>query len=477
MKKIYWLLIENIFKIVLAITVYFPLEDFVIKFIPAPENIITIVRLIPEFFLYVLLVCVIVNRINLGKPLRKTPIDFIIIAFFLSAIVSIVVNQAHWGESIANLRTNFRYLSIYYILVNIDISSRQISKILKIIILMGLIQAIIASIQFFLPDSIDQLLFARLGTKAALGELKQNASFGTLFDPTNLSSFLLVTDTIFLSNTYLINKEINLIPDKKNLAIMLTFLFGIFATKKRAALLIALIIHLVILSRARGTNKVGKFIWFSAISLILFGITSTYFLDWNVAEELGLLPYFTEIVTPDYWEHTANASRGFIIINVCSALIKSSSLFGFGPTSDAVEQGIKSSLALSSNDLEQIGWSFFVLDDPYWFAILGYFGLVGLIIYWLIFLRFYKSSQFLTNSVDFISYKSLGLAFSNITVLFFLYAFVERIIRLRACSFYFWLVAGLTINSIYMYRRNQKYMSWQSINQKTRFNLADKQSK
>jgi hypothetical protein len=60
------------------------------------------------------------------------------------------------------------------------------------------------------------------------------------------------------------------------------------------------------------------------------------------------------------------------------------------------------------------------------------------------------------------SYQLLGLAFSNITVLIFLYAFVERIIRLRACSFYFWIVAGLTINSVYMYQQNKKYMSWQS---------------
>ena len=472
MKEIYWFLIKNVFKIVIAITIYFPLEDFVLKFIPAPESIITIFRLIPEFFLYALLVCVVVNRVNSGKPIRKTPIDFVIIAFFLSASVSIIINQVHLIDSLANLRTNFRYLSIYYILVNIDISSRQVSKVLKIIVLMGLIQAIIASIQFFLPDSVDQILFARSGTKAALGEFKPNASFGTLFDPTNLSSFLLVTDTIFLSNTYLINQKINLIPDKKNLAIMVTFLFGIFATKKRAALLIALMTHLIILSSSRGVNKVGKFIWFSLISLLLFSTISIYFLDWNIAEELGLLPYFAEIITPDYWEHTTNASRGFIIINICRALFKSFSLFGFGPTSDAVEQGIKNSLALSSNDLDQIEWSFFVLDDPYWFAILGYFGLVGLIIYWLIFLRFYKSSQLLINSVDFISYKALGLAFSNITVLFFLYAFIERIIRLRACSFYFWLIAGLAINSIYVYKQNQKYMSWQSFMPKNQSDTA-----
>ena len=464
MKKIYYFLIEHVFKIIFAITVYFPLEDFVLKFIPAPEGIITIVRLIPEFFLYILLVCVIVDRVKQGKELRKTPIDLIVIAFFLSASISIVINQAHLGESIANLRTNFRYLSVYYILVNIDISSRQVSKILKITIVMGLIQAIVSSVQFFLPDSLDQILFARAGTKAALGEFKSNASFGTLFDPTNLSSFLLVTNTIFLSNTYLNNRKINIIPDKKNLAIMLTFLFGIFATKKRAALFIALIVHLVIISRSRGMRSVGKFIWMSIISLLLFGVTSAYFLDWNAAQELGLLPYFTEIATPEYWDHTLNASRGFIITNVCRALISSFSLFGFGPTSDAVERGIINNLPLTSNDLEQIDWSFYVLDDPYWFAILGYFGIVGTIIYWLIFWRFYKSSQFIVNTIDFVSYKSLGLAFSNITILFYLYAFVERILRLRACSFYFWLIAGLTINSIYMYRSNQKYMNWQSTN-------------
>ena len=459
MKTIYRYLIKNVFQIVLIITIYFPLEDFLLKFIPAPEVVITVLRLIPEFFLYFLLGCVIVDRTNRGKPLRKTPVDLVIIAFFLAASVSIVINQTDLFESVANLRTNFRYLSVYYILVNIDVSSRQVAAMLKVVVLMGLIQAVIASIQFFLPDTIDQLLFARSGTKAALGEFKPNASFGTLFDPTNLSSFLLITDTIFLSNVYLSDTKINLIPDRKNLAIMGTFLFGIFATKKRAALLIAFLVHLFVLSRARGGRNVAKFIWVSMISLLIFSTISALLLDWNIAEELGLLPYFTEIFSPDYWDHTTNASRGFIIIKVCGALINSFSLFGLGPTPDAVERGIRSHLALDSTDLDQLNWSFFVLDDPYWFAILGYFGIVGIIFYWSIFLRFYQSSQFLIKSVDFISYKSLGLAFSNITILLFLYAFVERILRLRACSFYFWAIAGLTINSIYMYQQNRKYMT------------------
>jgi hypothetical protein len=462
MQKIYRYLVEKAFEIVLVATIYFPLEDFFLKFVPLPETGISVLRLIPEVILYFLLFCIIIDKKTSGKQLNSTPIDILIVFFFLSASVSIIINEAPLVDSIANLRTNFRYLSVYYILVNIEISSRQIYLILKSIILMGLLQAIISSVQFFLPDAVNQALFARAGTKAALGEFKVGASFGTLFDPTNLSSFLLLTDTIFLSNIYLNNRDINLIPDRKNLAIMLTFLFGIFATKKRAALIISLIIHLIILSQARGQRNVGKFIWILIISCLSFGILSTYILNWNFVEDLSFLPYFTEIFTQEYWDHTANASRGFLIIKVCSAIISSFSLFGFGPTSESVEQGIIQNLPLSSSDLEQIGWSFFVLDDPYWFAILGYFGVVGLIIYWLIFLRFYQFAQFLVKSVDYMSYQLLGSAFSNITILIFLYAFVERIIRLRACSFYFWIVAGLTINSIYIYQQNQKYMRWQS---------------
>jgi hypothetical protein len=131
------------------------------------------------------------------------------------------------------------------------------------------------------------------------------------------------------------------------------------------------------------------------ISCLAFGILSAYILNWNFIQDLGFLPYFTEIFTQDYWDHTADASRGFLIIKICSAIVSSFSLFGFGPTSDSVEQGLIENLALSTNDLQQIDWSFFVLDDPYWFAILGYFGVVGLILYWLIFFRFYQFAQFL----------------------------------------------------------------------------------
>ncbi|MGB5635342.1 MAG: hypothetical protein WBM86_21520, partial [Waterburya sp.] len=318
------------FLIIFWLTIYVPLEDFVVGLLPFPSSFQTLIRLLPEGVLYCLLLAIIYQRLSSGSNLRKTPIDILVVAFFISSLISIAINQADIFESIANLRTNWRYLSVYYIVVNLDISIVQITKILKTIQFTGLLQAYLSSIQFFLPDSINQSLFTRSDSKASLGKIKSGSTFGTFPSPANLSSFLLLTSTVlfayaFTSNSGILHKNTDIFHT-------IVIFFGIFATKKRASLVIAIIVPVLVLFFLKKTKKISIILWLSTTSVFIFSFLNMWISplisDQSLLEinnsgyssgDTQNFSYFSILFSQDYWNSEFENSRGFVISLVCTA--------------------------------------------------------------------------------------------------------------------------------------------------------------
>lgn len=146
------------FKIIFWMTLYLPFEEFFLRWLPSP--IAVILRFVPELILYGLAIKVCGAKIWHHQPLKKTPIDFLVVAFFVATAISIIINDASIKGSLVNLRTIWRYLSVFYITVNIDISIGELKRLLNGFRLVMLGQAIIGSVQYFLPASFNQAFFA-----------------------------------------------------------------------------------------------------------------------------------------------------------------------------------------------------------------------------------------------------------------------------------------------------------------------------
>ena len=444
--------------LVSALAIYIPFEDWIVAWLPLPSAMGTGIRLIPELIIYVTLFKVLNRRRNSGKPIRKTPIDILIIAFILSSIISLIINQASIPGSLANLRTNWRYLSIYYMLVNIDISTEQLEGLLKTLRKVCFLQGIITSIQFFIPANL-KVSFAAGGCNKAINK---GASCGMFLDSALLSGFLLLMIPVFFAYAY--TNSSNIIPHAKDSASILVLYFSMFASKKRAALVIALIFPiLVLLYLGRKRNTVATLWLYAALGFVIVSILSSLTLNLTITPgeeteaQAGILSYFLGIFSPEYQQHNLEASRGWISSTIIDSLIKTGNwTFGFGPELGAVKTGIGSVLT-NSEEIYKLQRDLNTFDDPYWFAIMAYFGIVGLIIYWLILLRLFQASQWLVRVGSNSEERSLGAMFSTIVTVTFFYSFVERLFRLRPFSFYFWLLAGLVINACYV--RKQQLLS------------------
>lgn len=446
------------FWIIFGIALYTPFEEFFLRWLP---GIIPVaLRFVPELMLYGLLVYVCGTRLLRGYSLRKTPIDLLIAAFFIATAISIVLNGSPIVGSIINLRTIWRYLSVFYIVVNLDISFSELRRLLKGLRIVILLQGIIGSLQYFLPAGFNQAFFAPRGFEigdyegkslAADGNLKVGATAGTFSDSAVLSAFLLVGLSLFLSSALSVGAT--LIPSLPDMGGLGAIMFGIFASKKRGALAIALITPLLVLYVLNRKKDVVNVTWlYGSLGLvgilaiaILVGSTESFSGADDRQKSIDISTYFLQVFSPDYWRQSNEEARGWFMQTILNGIFSTRSWFGFGPDFEHTQKALRATLS-TATDMAKLERDAPVFDDSFWFAFIAYFGIIGTAIYAFILKRLYDSAKWLARVSTRPELKTLGATFGTLIFVTVLYTFVERIFRLRAFSFYFWLLAGLVVN-------------------------------
>ena len=134
---------------------------------------------------------------------------------------------------------------------------------------------------------------------------------------------------------------------------------------------------------------------------------------------------------------------------ILHAVISTRSWFGFGPDAWGTLNSIEATLT-DGNDREKLWRDAAVFDDGFWFAFIAYFGFIGTAIYAFMLKRLYDASRWLARVSAEPEYRTLGSSFATLVIITVLYTFVERTFRLRAFSFYFWLLAGLVVNACHL---------------------------
>ena len=427
------------------IAIYTPFEDLVVAWLPLPGAVQTGIRFIPELTIYVIFIQVVGKRLILGKGWRTTIIDPLLLALAIATTISILLNHSRLFPSLANIRSIWRYIALYYALVNLSLNKTEVVQLLKIIRTVGFIQAAIASIQFFLPGSIKIAFAAGNCEKGAI----KKASCGTFLDSANLSGFLLLVIGVIVSIIYA-NCHY-LVPPLKDVFSLCIYYFGMFASKKRAALLMSFVLVILTFTFLKRFRNTRILVWvLSATAIAVVFIYPLLSLDLDIGQrEVGeevpnITSYFLSVFSPEYWEHTLSASRGWVVTKVCQTLWESASWFGFGPDHETLINNMGQ--YLTSDEVKKLVRDAEVFDDPYWFAYLGYFGVVGLLINWFILLRLFNTGRELLRITTVKEYQILAISFCSIIVVAFFYSFVERVFKLRHFSFYFWLLAGLMVN-------------------------------
>ena len=444
------------FWIVFWIALYTPFEEFIIKWLGPLSGL---ARFFPELVLYGLVGKILTSRF-LARKLKPTPIDMLLLLFALSTLISIAINDSSLKQSLMSLRSLWRYISVFYIVVNINVSVSNLRRLVKGIAVVGLVQSLLASLQCFMPNSVLKI-FAPKGVQlggysrtshAEAGTTKIGAVFGLFSAPAALSAFLLIILVILL--TYFFSPPGVLAAGWQELSGLGITLFGIFATKKRAALLVALLMPLVILIFYRKSKSVVKTVWvYAALSVSIMILTTLLGASFDTSfesstarsESIDFGSYILQVFDPNYWEESSEAARGWVFNTVIHTLRESGSWFGFGPDLYNMRK-IMANLLVDGGDRAKI-IAMGPVEDSYWIVMLAYFGVVGMGIYLAMIWRLFRAGRWLTKFSPEPEYQRLGVIFCSIVICTVLYNFIERILQIRGFSLYFWLFAGLVVNA------------------------------
>lgn len=451
------------FKVIFWISLYMPFEEFFLRWLPS--SVAVALRFLPELILYGLLFQVCGLKLLRGQPLKRTPIDWIVLAFFVATAISMVINESSIKQSVINMRTIWRYLSVFYVVVNIEISKHDLKRLLSGLRIVMIAQGILGSIQYFLPDSFNRALFAPKGftignydggsNAAEAGGVKIGATYGTFSDPAILSAFMLVGLSLFFGTAYVSGGA--LLPGIKDWGGIGALLFATFATKKRAALALALLIPPLVIYVYGRSKRLVNMGWFygvvalvGVITILAIGAASSSLSGVDEREQsVNLADYFLQVFSSGYWENSNETARGWFMNTILHAVISTRSWFGFGPDAWGTLNAIEATMT-DGSDMDKLWRDAAVFDDGFWFAFIAYFGFVGTAIYVFMMKRLYDAGKWLARVAAEPEYRTLGSTFATLVVITFLYTFVERTFRLRAFSFYFWLLGGLMINTCHL---------------------------
>ncbi len=435
------------------LTGYVAFEEFILKFLPVSDTVYSYLRFFGEMLIYVAFGKLVIHKLYRGIPFVKTAIDLPVIGFYSVVLLSMLVNGSPLIGSLYNIRPFARYIVLFYLIANSNLSEKRIATFLRIILAVGVFQigaGIIqwaggpAAFNFFLPRETT-LTIGGFTKEYRLLELGREIGsvYGTLGDTVIYGVFMILVLVIYLS-------RIRRLAYLNLLGAAILFFF-IARSYSRAATFSALL--------AGGAWFYFQYGWKKTLQLavsiaMVFGILLAIVNPFNLEyinprkARVGLIGNVTGVFSGSYVRVAQKQRLGALIGNVPTVLVNKP-ILGYGADQNAtIERLNASQRSFLLKILSKNGFK-----DVYWVAILCFYGLLGLGFFALIFYRLFRAALALySRSVSTplaasrltqqISIIMLCLVVVTVFLLFF-----NRTLEFRGYGFYFWLCSGLMFAS------------------------------
>lgn len=443
---------------VLFLVVYMPLESFLIKFTPGPEQVYLVAQLGSEALVYILFAVVLAKRILAGKPIRHTPIDLLLILFVIGAVLSIFLNGASPWASLSNLRPMLRFVLLYYVVVNLDFSERQVNRLLWAILIGGAIQILLGVVQRLGGVPVKAVFVPRASTLDVLGKSRNfvllqsgrelGSVFGTLGDTLHFGIFISIVLIVYLSRLKQLTWASLLVISALMGGIALSYARGVFFS----ALIILIVWYAVFYRPVYIPILVGTGLALAILvgAMVLFGSPAANEQYFNPRQtETTAARNLLSIFSQSYLERARNQRLGAVIF-VPPVILREKPVFGYGPdTPLALEKLSETELPAVYRVLRES-----IFEDVYWVALLTYYGLFGFLMFLGIFLAVSATAwkKHLDRAASPTS-RALGRMAFLMVVNAVLILFFYRALEFRVFGFYLWFLAGIAISDSFTRRQ------------------------
>lgn len=449
-----WVMYDRPTLVVFFLVAYMPFEEIILKYAPIPDRMFVYSRFFSESLIFITFLLLLFRKIIRGEKLRRTPVDAYLVAFLIVIVLTMLVNRPPLVGSLVNLRVLFRYIVLFYLVVNLEFNEVQIEKILDIILLIGVVQLSIGALQLLIGSRINPFFMPRAAEIELGGYSREfilvsrgreiGSIFGTLGDTLFLSLYLSIVLGVYLAQT-------ERVRFRQVIFILLLFT-GINFTFTRAVVF-GFFLTLFIFYRMRfGRNRAAAVVFVASLLGLtgLIVLLNSSFIRREfispLRERQSLLQNLTGIFTVDYF-NIAQRQRLGTLTGIPPIVLSDSPLLGYGPDEMTTIERLNTNLPkFDLPFFKRESFSTKGFEDVYWVALLAYYGILGLGTIILLFIRFYLSFLDIYKKTNKPGIRRLAVAASCIVVLGVYLLFFYRVLEFRSFSFYFWLIPAMLYN-------------------------------
>ena len=448
----------GLFWILLALVVYMPFEEFLLKWLPVSDQVYGLARLGSEALVYCLLVTVVLGRLAQGRFLRRTPIDWPLLVFVVLAGVSIAINGSQVLPALVTLRTLLRYVALFYVVTNLELDERRIRILLLAILATAVLESGIALLQFaqggptafWFPRASD-LEVGGVGRNFSIltGGVEAGAVIGTFGHTVSLALFLLVAAVVVTGILFTQGDRVpRFMAPGWLFALLGVFLTGILLTYSRAAFLGALIgLGVAAWWRRHRREVIRPLTGLAVGGLFLAAVLA---LTANVGQanlkrtHVSPLENVRMTFGSQVFQGGFSNTRVWILTAVGGTVLRSMTPLGYGPDQETARRKIA---ARAHGTLDRL-LTYGPFEDVFWIAMLSYYGIVGLGVFVWLLVRLFTVAREAMRYKPGLWTRTAATSCAVLLVLLVPLTFLIRTFEYRSLALYFWLLAGITVNRL-----------------------------
>ncbi len=439
-----------LYAFILAITALVPLESFLVTLIArlqAPERVLFGLQFIIEASVYLVLAAVVLVRLSTGRGLTRTPIDAPLLVILAIVAITVAVNNAPLVGSLMNLRSALRYAAVFYLVVNIGLSRRQVHMLLSVILVSGAVQILAGLIQWqagynlkvwMLPYTVDADIVGQTRNFAIVKRGREIGSvFGTLGDTLYYGLFLLVVLSVALPRVTRWRGWHT--AEAVAMALGTAYSFSRAAVILTGMTLLSFTGYRLGMRRVLAACCVAAALGLAILAGSLQMDTSSKAFRHPRNARLSILNNMTNIFSAEYLER-AKRQRIGAVFGVAPTVLMNAPVLGYGPDEEhtirQLNQEPKNRLykAMAKEGFE----------DVYWVSLLCYTGLAGVIaVLWLGARMAWTCAAVASTARYDPTVRWAALAAMCIVLQAAGLMWFNRVPEIRSFSFYFWLLPGL----------------------------------
>lgn len=428
-------------KIIIFIAIYLPLQEFLLKWLPVGDSVFFFLRQVPDFLLLALFLVLAVRRIihNGTFKIIGRGLDLYVGAFVLWAFaISVFTPGSDFSVNFSEIYTLLRYSVLVYCIQLLEPSDEQIKLLLHWILVSVLLQVAIGFLQYFGGISVRDFLAARDYSSAISGVEKvftgareegKNNLMGTMGD--NINFAYLMSIGVFVCAAIVDRKVMKLV------LITMFFVMLLFSGSRTIFVSTALVyLSYLIWLRNVGVRNiliVSFALFLAALFLILRDVALTMEYDYSS---------FWALFRSEIMINLMNQRLGMFVFFLPELVLNGDFIFGLSPDRYYIAE-------IATHQYESVPLILLavfdkVFEDFYWVALLAYYGLIGLSLWVLFFVKVGLHVKPLLR-VDSKTARNVGFVVVMLLILTIPLNMANQAFESRYFSFYLWLFIGLAV--------------------------------